>query len=90
MFAATFNNLSERLGAFAGFVVLFTLISLFMPVILSQALIPIAILLSLIAIFRKRFLVGVVCFLLSVMAMSSVIDKQAQLQKSLDQIKNIR
>ena len=76
-------------GVFAVFVVLFTLFSLLMPMILAQALIPVAILLSLIALVRKRFLVGLVCLGLSAAGMSSVIDKQEQLKKSLDKLKNI-
>ena len=77
-------------GAFAGFVFLFTLFSLFMPMILSQALIPIAMLLSLVALLKKKFLVGLVCLGLSAIGMSSVIEKQEQIHKSLDKLKNIR
>lgn len=88
--APTVLKEKKKGGAFAVFVVLFTLFSLLMPMILSQALIPIAMLLSLIALFRKRFLVGFLCLGLSTVGMSSVIDKQEQLQKSLDKLKNIR
>jgi len=88
--APTAMGEKKRGGAFAVFVALFTLFSLCMPMILSQALIPIAILLSLIALARKRYLVGLICLGLSVVGMSSVMEKQEQIRKSIDNLKNIR
>ena len=73
----------------AMFTLAFTLVAICMPMFLAQALIPLAGLLSIATLFKRRFIIGAVCLALSAVGMSAVAQKQAELQKGLDQLKNI-
>lgn len=75
--------------AFAIFTLLFTVMAALMPMIISQGLLPLAIVFSLVTLYKRRFVIGGLCLLVSVVGFMSVLDTQERLHKSVEDLKNI-
>lgn len=74
--------------AFAVFTLCFTLVSICMPLIFAQIFVPIAIVLSVVTLFKRKFIIGGFCLLLAVAGMMAVSEKMEELKMSLESVQN--